>query len=407
MKNNSKRAPSVCIVRRDYYPDGGHVRRDAVALIEAGYQVDIISLRRDGQPRYEEIDGVKVHRLPVQHRRGGIIRYLGEYLTFFLTALMVLSYLAFKRRYKVVEIDTMPDFLVFAAIVPKLMGAKVVLYLFECMPELFEWVYGMDSDHVVISTLKRTEVLATKFADHCITYSDVCRGLFVGRGADDAKFSGIPNVPDVSHFLQGISLNGAKESGKDFTIITHGTILERYGIQTLFAAIPLVRDRIPNLRIEILGKGEYREDLELLAAELDIEEMVNFRGFVSDEEMVRALSAADLGFVGVTFPYMSPNKMFEYVCVKTPLVASAIPGMTDWFSSSEMSFFKPSDEKDLADKIIELYESPEMRRDLAAQAERKFSDYRWESSKKTYLGIYSQLISKKEVNQEAKTRPEG
>ena len=254
MGSKKNGASNVCILRRDYYPESAHVRRDAETLTEAGYQVDVITLRRDGQPRWEEIDGVRVYRLPVQHRRGGIIRYLGEYLAFFLTAFIVLSYLSFKRRYKVVEIDTMPDFLVFAALVPKLMGAKVVLYLFECMPELFQWVYGLDPNHVVISTLKRTEVLATKFADHCITYSDVCRGLFVGRGASDDKFSVIPNVPDVSRFLQGISLNGVARSGEGFTIITHGTILERYGIQTLFAAVPHIRDRVPNLKIDILGR---------------------------------------------------------------------------------------------------------------------------------------------------------
>lgn len=381
----------VCIVRRDYYPASAHVRRDASALTDAGYEVDVISLRNSGEPRYELIDGVRVYRLPVQHRRGGIIKYLGEYITFFLFAFAVLSYLSIKRRYRVVEVDTMPDFLVFTAIIPKLMGARVVLYLFECMPELFQSVYGFSPKHPVISVLKATEVLATKFADRCLTYSDICQKLFVGRGASPEKFDIIPNVPDTSHFMQADWLDDSARADSEFKIITHGTILERYGIQTLFAATPYLRERIPNLKIEILGKGEYRTELERQISDLGIEEVVEFKGFVPDDEMVRAISTAQLGFVGVTFPYMSPNKMFEYVLVKTPVVAAAIPGMTDWFTGDEIAFYEPGDEKDLATRILDLYESPAKLDDLAANASRKYVNFDWESSRRKYVEIYASL----------------
>ena len=63
MGSKKNGASNVCILRRDYYPESAHVRRDAETLTEAGYQVDVITLRRDGQPRWEEIDGVRVYRL--------------------------------------------------------------------------------------------------------------------------------------------------------------------------------------------------------------------------------------------------------------------------------------------------------------------------------------------------------
>ena len=65
------------------------------------------------------------------------MRYLFEYGMFFCQAAMKVSVLHCRRRYRFVQVNTMPDFLVFAATIPKLLGAKVVLDLHEPAPELF------------------------------------------------------------------------------------------------------------------------------------------------------------------------------------------------------------------------------------------------------------------------------
>ena len=61
--SRDRRVP-VCIVRHNYYPDT-HVRRDAEALAQAGYDVSVVALRRPNQPARETLNGVDVHRMPV------------------------------------------------------------------------------------------------------------------------------------------------------------------------------------------------------------------------------------------------------------------------------------------------------------------------------------------------------
>src|SRR5688572_8324413 len=121
-----RRRPAACIVRHAYYPDT-HVRRDAETLARMGWDVSVVVLTRPGQPRRETLNGVRVYRLPVRHVRGSALRYFWEYIAFLTLAFLTLSALHLRRRLQVVEVDNMPDVLVFSALLPKLTGARILL----------------------------------------------------------------------------------------------------------------------------------------------------------------------------------------------------------------------------------------------------------------------------------------
>ena len=71
----------VCILRHAYFPDDPRDRKQAFALAEAGHMVDILCLKKDGQSFFEEINGVRVYRIPLKHKRRGILRYFIECLS--------------------------------------------------------------------------------------------------------------------------------------------------------------------------------------------------------------------------------------------------------------------------------------------------------------------------------------
>ena len=72
----------VCIIRQNYYPLDPRVRREAEALEMLGLEVDVICLRRPGEPRRERRGLVTVYRLPLAHATGGPLRYVFEYGVF-------------------------------------------------------------------------------------------------------------------------------------------------------------------------------------------------------------------------------------------------------------------------------------------------------------------------------------
>ena len=134
----------VAVLRQGNFELDPRVQREVHALIDAGHEVDVIALRQRGQPYLERDGRLTVRRVPAPRQRGGAVAYLAEYGLFFLAAFALLTALHIRRRYKLVQVHTLPDPLVFAAIVPKLTGARVVLDLHECMPEFFATKFGTD-----------------------------------------------------------------------------------------------------------------------------------------------------------------------------------------------------------------------------------------------------------------------
>src|SRR5438067_4909349 len=128
---------SVCILLQNFYDIDIRVRRKAEALVEAGYSVDVYALRgRDGQKNYS-LKGVNVYTVSLGKKRGSLARYVFEYLAFFFWCLFRVTVQAPKKRYAVIDVNTLPDFLIFAGIFARWMGAKLVLDMHEITPEFY------------------------------------------------------------------------------------------------------------------------------------------------------------------------------------------------------------------------------------------------------------------------------
>jgi glycosyltransferase involved in cell wall biosynthesis len=381
----------VCIVRHNYYPQEAHVRRNAEALLSHGYEVDIICLKQKNQLCREIVHGINVYRLPVEHLRRGISRYLFEYSVFFLFASWKLFRLHLIRRYKVIEVDNLPDFLVFTSLIPKLLGAKVVLYFFELMPEVFADQFNISSDHVMVRLLRWLEKLSANWADHILAANGICqREILESRGISAMKMSVVLNVPYDRIILQQFS--PSNDNG-DFRLITHTSLLKRYGVQTLIKAVPLLKKEIPQLEVKVLGEGEYRPQLEELSQSLGVTDCVHFTGFVSVEEMISCIANAHVGIVSL-FPQRQPqmpNKLFEYLAMGKPVVTTSLPAIKPYFDENSVMYYQPDDEHDLARCILELYRNPEKRAALAAAGSAVYQKYRWSVMKNEYLKIFQQL----------------
>jgi len=381
----------VCIIRHDYYPRENHVRRDAETLCQAGYDVDIICCRLQSEKRHEVINGVHVHRMPVSHERGGIGRYLFEYSTFFLHALFAVTKLHFRRRYSVIEVDTMPDFLVFSTSIVKAFGAKIILFMFEAMPEFFFAKYALNPENYFIKILKAVEKYAVRYADHIITVNSILKQRIDRRYGVDSNTSIILNVP----YEELMKTPPGPETHGDFVLIYQGTLSYRYGVQVAIQAIPQVIAKIHNIRLVIVGDGDYMPELKRLVGKLELENHICFTGWLSFEKMVLMLSEADIGLVpfvrdGYT-DLMLPNKLFEYIAQRIPVISARTDAIKSYFTESSLMFFEPGNARDLAQCIVTLHENPAITKSLIENASREYARHRWCHMKKEYLNIYRKL----------------
>ena len=244
----------ICVIRQGFYPLDPRVRREVLALEGAGHEVDVVCLRRPDEPGWERIGNVTVHRISIASRGGGKARYLFEYGGFMLVAAFLAAMLHLRRRFDLVQVNSMPDTLVFAAVVPRLLGAHVLLDLHECMPEFYAVKYDVGMRHPAVRVLAWLEQAAIRFADSVITCTDQMREAFEGRGAAPGRIRVVMNSANEDFFDPERHAPVAPADG-EFRLICHGSVEQRYGIDTIVRAVARLKDEIPGLRLAIYGEG--------------------------------------------------------------------------------------------------------------------------------------------------------
>ncbi|MBI4720088.1 MAG: glycosyltransferase [Chitinivibrionia bacterium] len=381
----------VCVIRRAYYPAESHVRRNVESLVAAGYSVDLVCLRNKGEPAFEAIDGVNVHRVPLGARRAGIVSYFFEYCAFFFLASATVAWLHARRRFAVVEADSMPDFLIFAGLIPRLTGSRLLLYLFESMPEIWAQKRDLPMTHRAIRFLKWHERVSCSFAHAVLCCHDLARDALIANRVAAGKITTILNVPDERMFHRYEDAPAARDGV--FTLVQHGTITENYGIQVVLEALAVLDPAI-RIHYDVSGDGEYRPALEALARTLNVQDRVTFHGFVSRERLLELLLQSTAGVVPMLFEYQSPNKLFEFVALGKPVIASDRKTFKQHFSDEEVSYFKTDDARDLARAIEEAVRHPEHLRARVERASRRYEDYRWANMRRRYLDVYGKLAAR-------------
>jgi hypothetical protein len=130
--------------------------RYAQALVERGDEVDVIALGSDEkQPAFEMVDGVGVHRIQRRVRNeSSKYSYLWRLIQFCTKSSFSLGRLHWKRKYNLVHVHNVPDFLVFSAWLPKLAGAKIILDIHDILPEFFANKFRKPEDSLYVKLLK-------------------------------------------------------------------------------------------------------------------------------------------------------------------------------------------------------------------------------------------------------------
>lgn len=383
----------VCFVRQAEYPDELSVRREVETLHRAGFEAHVICLAQENCSREEVVNGVYVHRIPLVRKKTSIARYLYDYLLFFFLAALELTILHLRCPFNAIQINTMPDFLVFAALIPKLLGAKVVVMMHEPVPELWQTLFNSRPPRI----LKIAEQSALAYADAALTVTQQLKDSYISRGADSNKISVILNVPE-SRFLElGESVVETVPEDKEyFTLISHGAIEERYGHDTMLEAVALIRGQIPGLLLRILGKGSYQDEFLARISRMGLEGCVQYLGWVPLSQMTQELRAADVGIVAQkSSPYSNlvhTNKMYEFITFGKPVLASRLKSVEAYFGQDALYYFEPGNADSLAQGIWDLYQHPAKRQALVENAQKLYDQYEWEKQKEIYLSVYRALL---------------
>jgi glycosyltransferase involved in cell wall biosynthesis len=381
------------MVAYSFYEADNRVRRYAETLARRGDRVDVVSLRQNGQPPRGIINGVHVFR--IQRRvvnEKSKFSYLGRLLLFFMRSMTFLSVQQMKERYDLVHVHSVPDFEVFAAVVPKLTGSKIILDIHDLVPEFYLSKFKGTERSLAFRLLTTVERVSARFSDHVIAANHIWEKRLQERSVKESKCTTILNFPDTEIF----QARGRTRTDNRFVILYPGTLNYHQGIDIAIRALALIRDQVPQAEFHIYGSGEQLNPLKALVQELGLEKRVFLMGTKPLHEISSVIENADLGVV----PKRSNSfgneafstKILEFMSLGVPVVVPDTAIDSYYFNNSVVKFFHANDEKSLADAILLMIKNPELRQKFSRDAAEFVLKYSWDMNKDTYLNLVDSLV---------------
>jgi glycosyltransferase involved in cell wall biosynthesis len=392
------RGKRAAVLLFSYYPSDPRPRRAAEALVNEGVQVELICLKASGdQPTRETFKGVDILRLPFKRRRGGPSAYLMQYSAFILSTFFLLAFRSLRRRFALVHVHNMPDLLVFSALVPKLIGAKVVLDLHDPMPELMTTIFGFEPTSFAVRLLKRLERWSIAFADVVFTVNLACKKIFASRSCLADKIHVVMNSPDEEIFAFRSAVSPPMERTTPFVMMYHGSILERNGLDVAVMALAIVRQRIPGAELRVYGESTpFLEVVMETVRKNGLEDSVRYFGGKGLEEIVAAIDGCDVGVIpnrrAIFTEINTPTRIFEYLSRGKPVITGRAPGVQDYFAEDALFFFELGDAADLARSIVHVYGHPDVA-EVVKRGQQVYLAHRWSAERKGLVSRTATLLS--------------
>jgi glycosyltransferase involved in cell wall biosynthesis len=349
----------VAMVACSYHETDARIRGAAEALIHRGHRVDFLCLVDPGSRAARRAGLLHFYRLPVSRERGKGTRYAFRYGIFFLWTFVLLSWLGVWRRYDVVYIHNMPNFLVFAAVVPKITGARILLDVHDPAPELLAAIRGGRLPARLERLVRAEERISVSFADALMTVNESMRQRLVAAAPRPVPITVVMNLPDPDTFRSG---DGVRQDARDQRLVYSGTLSHRHGLDLALEAVAMLAEDYPDLRLRVIGEGSEAAALVALADDLGVAQRVEFTGFVRVDEVPALVRGSVAGlsphraddFGSLVFSMKVP----EYISLGLPVICAGSGTMRNYFSDDELLFFEPGDATDLARAIRELLDDP-------------------------------------------------
>jgi len=389
---------SVAMIVHAYYDEDPRVRREAETLVTAGWEVDVFGLRRDGDPPDGMLRGVRVHRLDVQRHQGAPLGvYLWEYLDFFVRAAAAAVRAHRARRFALVQVHSIPDFLVFAALPLKLVGVPVVLDLHEAMPEFFRSRFPGAANGITRWLLEVQEVLSLRFANAVVTVNDALRERFRGRGVPDSRITVVANSPSADLFDPGAHPHRDFMEDGALRLIYAGALTPNYELDVVLEALALiVADRSSlAVHLDLYGRGDSEPALREQAAALGVAGRVTFHGRIPLEDVAAAIARSDVGLAPTRRNAQTnlslPTKILEYAAMGKPVVSSDLTTVGRTFEPDTLALYRGGDARDLADAVFQLVDDPAQAARRVERSAARVAELSWERQAAAYLALLERL----------------
>jgi glycosyltransferase involved in cell wall biosynthesis len=399
MASAGKRRRILIVVQNLPVPFDRRVWLEATTLARAGYQVSVICPKAKGfDASFEVLEDVHIYRYRLPIDAEGPFGFVTEFAWCFArTAMKTVRVSVLGRGFDVLQACNPPETYWPLAYFWRLFGKRFMFDHHDLSPEMYRAKFPQGSC-LVEAGLRFLERRTFRAADLVITTNGSHKRIAVERGGvppDDVYI--VRSGPDVGR-LNLHPPDPAWRRGKRHLLVYLGEICKQDGVDHLVRAVKLLRDDLgrDDFHCILVGGGPYQPTIKAYAEEIGVADLCTFTGRVSDDQLCRILSSADIGVdpdpKNEWSDKSTMNKIMEYMYFGLPIVAYDLTE-TRLSAGPAADYAQANEERDLARRIAGLLDDPERRAQMASVGrERLRTKLAWEHSVPALLAAYDQVL---------------
>jgi glycosyltransferase involved in cell wall biosynthesis len=365
----------------------------------AGHGIDVSVICPGPAPlaRYEEIDGVQVHRYSTSRTSSATRAYFADYVLSLLRTLRLAIRIWRRHRFDVIQTCNPPDTYFVVASLFRLAGARFVFDQHDLSPEIYTDRFTPAS-RSVLRVLTALERMSHRRADHVLTVNESCRELLLSRTRTaPERLTVVRTGPELARLRVGPPIDELR-NGRRYLCAYLGVMGPQDGVRLVLEAAQRIvhgmgRD---DIQFVLMGDGDRFPELQRLAAELDIEPWLTFTGFADDETICRYLSTSDLGLQPDQLtPFTdlcSMVKTIEYMAFGLPVVTFDLKE-TRRSAAGAARYVAVESPAAYAKAIVDLLDDQDLRASMSRVATRRArAELSWQRQAPIYLQVMRSVI---------------
>jgi len=370
-KTATPKGKVLIVIQNLPVPFDNRIWKQGRTLRDNGYQVTFISptgQHKDFQEKHEVLEGMHVYRYPAPPDAQGTLGYIFEFMYCWLMVALLSVYIAFRHGFQVIHACNPPDTYWLLAALYKPFGKRFIFDHRDVSPEIYA-AKGGDLKGFLGRGLLFLERMSFLVADAVIATNESYKQVAMERGKvpEDRVFI-VRSGPSVGR-LKVLEPEAELKKGKPHMVTYLGEMCKQDGVDLfLYMARHMVEDlNRDDVHFTLVGGGPELQKLKEMKSELGLDDVVTFTERVSDHDLCRYLSTADVCID--PDPYSewanmsTMNKIMEYMFFGKAIVAFNLK--ENRFSGQDAALYaEPNDYVQMAELAVELLDNPEKREEM-------------------------------------------
>jgi glycosyltransferase involved in cell wall biosynthesis len=389
----------LIIVQNLPVPFDRRVWLECQALTSAGYRVAVVCPKGKGDPGYEVIDGVEIHRYRPYAPGGSKLSFVAEYAYSFLATAWHTLKARRHGRFAVIQACNPPDIFWPIALAFRLERTKFVFDHHDLCPELFLSRFE-NPPALPYKGLLWLERRTFRTARHVISTNESYRQIAIERGGKSpGDVTVVRTGPNPDRLKRGPADEELKR-GRKHLVAYIGVMGPQDGVDIAVRAAGIIvrefgRD---DIAFTLIGSGDSYDELVALRDELNLQGYVEFTGRAPDELVTKIMSTASAGLSpdpkNPLNDVSTMNKTMEYMAFELPVVAFDLRE-TRVSAQDAAVYATPNDVHEYAKALVGLLDDEAARAQLGKLGRARVEDdLAWSHQVRAYLGVYQRLTAK-------------